>query len=248
MQAAEHLRMRLNCLPHQPAVPHVRAQAFDLLTLVALMREGWHSIKGKSAVSPAELDQAESYADALLTAVGEREQLPAATAAAADMRRRAFTLFLRAYAELRHAAEYLRRYDNDADAFVPSLYGPRKRRVASEATTSDAVAEPAVPPPSTRPTENHLPLSTAEVRLHLGADRHRGLNASSTNGAQRAGLGVAVSVSLRAREKLIVVLKLPVNGAPAFTGGAGRVGSAVCIGAASMSAGVKLGTVSADPC
>jgi hypothetical protein len=109
-------------------------QAFDLLTLVALMRGRWRFIKGKCAVSEAELDEAESVADQLLTAVGEREQLPQVTAAAADVRRRAFTLFVRAYDELRGAAEYLRRHDRDADAFVPSLYSARKRRETARPT------------------------------------------------------------------------------------------------------------------
>lgn len=103
-------------------------QAFDLLTLVAMMREAWPRIQGKTAVTAPELDEAESLADQLLTAVGEREQLPAATAATTEVRQAAYTLFLRAYDELRRAAEFLRWHEGTADALVPSLYAGKKRR------------------------------------------------------------------------------------------------------------------------
>jgi hypothetical protein len=120
-------------------------QAFDLLTLVALMRDRWRRIKGKSAVSLAELDEAESIADRLLTAVGEREQLPLVRAAAADIRQRAFTLFLRAYNELRRAAEYLRWHTGDVDALVPSLYAGKKRRDPTQLAKSEVVRVQVIP-------------------------------------------------------------------------------------------------------
>jgi hypothetical protein len=47
-------------------------QAFDLLTLLTMGREAWPRIQGKTAVTSAELDEAETLADQLLTAVGER--------------------------------------------------------------------------------------------------------------------------------------------------------------------------------
>jgi hypothetical protein len=52
----------------------------------------------------------------LLTPVSEREQLPTATAATADVRQAAYTVFLRSYDELRRAAEYLRWREGDANA------------------------------------------------------------------------------------------------------------------------------------
>jgi hypothetical protein len=116
-------------------------QGFDLLTLVAMMREAWQRIQGKTAVSSAELDQAETLADQLLTAVGEREQLPAVTAATAETRQRAYTLFLRGYDQLRRAAEYLRWHDGDADEYVPSLYNTGRRKRGSEVIA----AQPQVP-------------------------------------------------------------------------------------------------------
>jgi hypothetical protein len=119
-------------------------QAFDLLTLVAMMREGWPRIQGKTAVTASELDEAESLADQLLTAVGEREQLPVATAATADVRQASYTLFLRSYDELRRAAEYLRWHEGDADARVPSVYGGRKRR-GSELKPATPESQPAAP-------------------------------------------------------------------------------------------------------
>lgn len=128
-------------------------QAFDLLTLVAMMREVWPRIQGKTAVTAPELDDAESLADQLLIAVGEREQLPAVTAATADVRQAAYTLFLRSYDELRRAAEYLRWHEGTADALVPSLYAGKKRKgsevkaAAQEPQPAPAAEAPAQPAP-----------------------------------------------------------------------------------------------------
>lgn len=125
-------------------------QGFDLLVLVAMMREGWARIQGKSAVSAAELDEAETLADQLLTAVGEREQLPAASAATLEIRQRAYTLFIRAYDELRRVAEFLRWHEGDADEYVPSLYAGKKRRGSEVATEGQETSPTAVTPASAK--------------------------------------------------------------------------------------------------
>jgi hypothetical protein len=126
-------------------------QAFDVLTLVAMGREAWPRIQGKTAVTAADLDEAETLADQLLTAVGERAQLPAVTAPSAEIRSAAYTLFARAYDELRRAAVYLRWHEGDADAFVPPLTGGRKRR-GSEVETELPEAPEAAPPAATTQT------------------------------------------------------------------------------------------------
>jgi hypothetical protein len=117
-------------------------QAFDLLTLVAMGREAWPRIQGKTAITAADLAEAELLADQLLTAVGERDQLPAASAPSADIRRGAYTLFSRAYDQLRRAAEYLRWDEGDAETFVPLLSGGRKRRGSEVTEVNQAAAEP----------------------------------------------------------------------------------------------------------
>ena len=83
----------------------------------------WPRIQGKTAVTAADLDEAETLADQLLTAVGERAQLPTTTAPTAEIRNAAYTLFARAYNELRRASVYLRWNEGDADTFVPPLAG-----------------------------------------------------------------------------------------------------------------------------
>jgi hypothetical protein len=116
-------------------------QAFDVLTLVAMGREAWPQIQGKTAITSKDLDEAEMLADQLLTAVGEREQRAALSAASADIRRAAFTLFMRAYDQIRRAAEYLRWDDGDAETYVPLLSGGRKRRRSEETAPTGEAAQ-----------------------------------------------------------------------------------------------------------
>jgi hypothetical protein len=119
-----------------------RNTAFDLLTLVNVLREHWSRISGKTAVTAAELEKAEVLADRLLTAAGEREQAPVAVGASANDRQAAFTLFVSAYDQARRAMAYLRWTEGDADNFVPSLYGNRKRRRDPEAPPSEIPTSP----------------------------------------------------------------------------------------------------------
>jgi hypothetical protein len=102
-----------------------RNLAFDLFTLAALLRDNWAKVAGKTAVQLSELDAAETLADRLLTAVGNREQGPAIVAETSDIRQRAFTLFVKAYDDVRRAVSFLRWHDDDADTIAPSLYAGR---------------------------------------------------------------------------------------------------------------------------
>jgi hypothetical protein len=132
-------------------------QAFDLLTLVTMGREAWPRIQGKTAVTSAELDEAETLSDQLLTAVGEREQLPAVAPETMDIRQAAFTRFMRGYDQLRRAAEHLRWDEGDADSYVPSLYAGRKRRgsdLVQPAQPEVVAPAPAVPAASKEPPKN----------------------------------------------------------------------------------------------
>jgi hypothetical protein len=84
-----------------------RNVAFDLFTLAALLRENWDKVLGKTAVQAMELDQAETLADRLLTAIGAREQAPAVAAETADNRQRAFSLFVESYDHARRALTFV---------------------------------------------------------------------------------------------------------------------------------------------
>jgi hypothetical protein len=124
--------------------------AFDLSTLAALIREVWPKIAGKTMLQASELDQAETLADRIVTAVGQREQGPAVVATAAADRQRAFTLFLHTYDQVRRAVHFLRWDQGDADSIVPSLYavGRSPRRKAEETdmpTQPLEMTKPAVP-------------------------------------------------------------------------------------------------------
>jgi len=133
-----------------------RNLAFDLLALAAMLRENWARISAKTAVDLTELDQAETVADRLLTALGEREQGPSSVAVSSEMRQRAFTLFVTAYDQARRAVSHLRWEERDIDSIAPSLYAgrgsARRRQSDLEAPTSTPAAQtqaPAVGTPAT---------------------------------------------------------------------------------------------------
>lgn len=122
--------------------------AFDVFTLVHILRENAAKIQGKTAVQPAELDRAQQLAQDLTRALGEREQAPAALESAIDLRNRAFTLFVRNYNDVQHALYYLE--PDRLDEIAPTVYGggrpPGKKAKSTEATGTKEPAEPAAPP------------------------------------------------------------------------------------------------------
>jgi hypothetical protein len=128
--------------------PGYKNIAFDLLTLVAMFRDKWSVLEGKTLIQPKELKDAQMLADRLISAVGEREQTPA-QAIEAERRQRAFSLFVKAYDQARRAISYLRWEQGDVDSIAPSLYSGRgnvKRRAeVIEAPAPVPVATPVAP-------------------------------------------------------------------------------------------------------
>jgi len=125
--------------------PHgFRNLAFDLFALAAMMRDNWGAISGKTAIQLTELDQAETLADRILTTVGQREQGPAVVAASAEIRQRAFSLFVSAYDHARRAISFLRWNEDDVDQIAPSLYAGRTTGRRKNSDTQ--AARPATPP------------------------------------------------------------------------------------------------------
>lgn len=112
----------------------------DVFLLVELFRKNWDTIVGKTAVTPAELDLAESLAERLDTAVGIREQGPANASVTAANRRKAFHLFIKSYDETRRVVGFLRWHDKDADTIAPSLFAARMRKSGSEVVTESEAA------------------------------------------------------------------------------------------------------------
>jgi hypothetical protein len=101
--------------------------ACDVMSLATVLRSRWERISGRCAVTLEELDQAEVLSDKLTLAVGDSERVPEGLKLAGEQRQRAYTLFIRAYSEVRDAVIYLRKKHGDADKLAPSLYVKRKR-------------------------------------------------------------------------------------------------------------------------
>lgn len=138
--------------------------ANDLQITASLLKNNWSQIEGKCAVQQTEIEHALKLAAHILRVVGLREQSPVTVAAAADMRVRAFTLFTRAYDNVRRAIIYLRWHEGDADSIAPSLYVGRsngKKKPATDdkpnaptpapVTTSGGATPPVVAPATPTP-------------------------------------------------------------------------------------------------
>jgi hypothetical protein len=120
--------------------------ACDLSALAAILRDSWNAIAGKTAVTVAELDRAQTISEHLVDAVGERAQMPAGVTTAADNRQRAFSLLVNVYDDVRRAVSYLRWREGDADTIVPSLYARASRRKSGPpAVAASSISTPIAP-------------------------------------------------------------------------------------------------------
>ena len=129
-------------------------QVTDLQQLVSIFEEHWARIQGISPVRREDLEAAEDAANALFVAMGQREQAPPAVTDAADVRQRAFTLFVRTYDELRRAISYLRWHEDDVDAIIPSLWSGKAQRKRDAADPAPAPSPEPTPSPSDEPTKD----------------------------------------------------------------------------------------------
>ena len=101
-----------------------------LTALTKLFKDYWPDIGGKTGVTMQQIDRGAVLAVQLLEGSIERMHTPANPTEAALARSRAYTLFYRAYDELRRAVTFLRWHDEDADRIAPALFlrsaAPRK--------------------------------------------------------------------------------------------------------------------------
>ena len=134
--------------------------AFKLLALTNFLREALPSLSGKSALSLDELDRAETQAEATIDALAHRRQPLQDLAKLAKLRQRAFTVFHRAYQEVRRAIQYLCRGDATAEKLVPTLY-PRRRR-AAQAKAAENQGMPTID--AVTVAENALPFEVAATQ------------------------------------------------------------------------------------
>ena len=115
--------------------------AYGLLGLVEVLREAWPRVADKTGLTESELTQAELLGEQLSHGVALQNSPIEEFKKLAELRDRAFTVFVRAYGQVRHALQYLRREKHDADRYAPSLYGRRRSRKAK--ASADAVAQQA---------------------------------------------------------------------------------------------------------
>lgn len=114
-------------------------RANDLIALAAVFDAAWPVISEKTPVTDAQIDRAAALGTQLVAALGGKE-LKVGTMkdgkTPADLRNRAFRLFITDYEEIRAAVHYVRRWEGEADAFAPSLH--RRGRGKSGAADTDA--------------------------------------------------------------------------------------------------------------
>lgn len=115
--------------------------ASDLLLLEAFYHTHSTVIAGKCATTAEEIARAGALADKLTVVVSHRRMPLEAESEALKVRQRAFTLFFRAYGQVRRAVQYLRYDEGDADRFAPPLSGKRKRAKKSLAKSDEAVLD-----------------------------------------------------------------------------------------------------------
>lgn len=148
-------------------VPGYRPLASDVLTIVAVLKEGWARIAGKSPLTLTELNEAASKATDLLAAVGLKDQAPTTAGEAVLLRQKAFALFANAYDDARRAVLYLRSKQEDGDDIAPSLYAGRGRRSSQDgaaaptasSTESQPVAALDAPAPINIQNPSNLPIT-----------------------------------------------------------------------------------------
>jgi hypothetical protein len=140
--------------------------AFDVLGLVRIFEKNWASIEANTGATVTELARAKVLANRLITALGRREQAPPPKSETSLLRQRAFTLLVRAYAEVRHALTYIRRHHGDVDKIAPSLWAGRGKRPANEEpvpvfTTSHGLAT--LTPMTTSAPDEEVPVGFPPV-------------------------------------------------------------------------------------
>lgn len=125
-----------------------RNLAFDLQVLALVLNEHWGAIAARSSITRDEIAEAERLGAELSDSIDSRHRPQAVGTAAKADRARAYTLFVRAYDEVRRAVAFLRWHEGDADTLAPSLFAGRrpKAKQAPEEEAPPAADEPTPAP------------------------------------------------------------------------------------------------------
>jgi len=140
--------------------------AFELLTLVTVLRAIPTHSAARLHVTPAELLAAETLSRSITQELDEREQALVIAAAAARTRQQAFTLAAGAYDAARRGVVYLRWLHGAEDEFAPSLYTGRDRRRTQD--DADAGTTPVVTDTPRPPSAGATPAAPATPRIEIG--------------------------------------------------------------------------------
>lgn len=113
----------------------------DLQILHAVYREKLPELRGKTTVTPEELDEVMLLIDTLAHALGLREHSEVEQAEATIIRAKAFALLVSIYDNIRAGILYVRRHHGDGDDIAPSAYSNRSgaKRPAEEAPSDTGV-------------------------------------------------------------------------------------------------------------
>lgn len=142
---------------------------FELVAWATLMRQSWHVIEGKTALTAEEVRHAKQLGERLVRAAGLREQAPVVIADVTRIRRQALALLVKAYAEVRRGVRFLCD-EEDIETIAPSLYQGRPRKKSAAPTegaadpaggqTPAAAGEPAPAPVAHAPSADSLVATT----------------------------------------------------------------------------------------
>jgi hypothetical protein len=129
-----------------------RGIAVDVGRLTEIVREAWPKLQGKTSLTFPKLVEFETLSAQLVDALGLKEQGEALVVEVAARRQRIFTLFVRAYDEVRRGVSFLRWRKGDVDDIIPSLYSGRAGRRRSEPDpVPGSPAAPGIPGTPTAP-------------------------------------------------------------------------------------------------
>jgi hypothetical protein len=155
--------------------------AVDLTTLSALLRQNWDQIRNSCTSDLSDLIEAAEIGLRIVQVKGIRDLQPRSPSAAREIRRRAFTLFMHAYDEVRRAITCLRWQARDANKIVPSLFAGRsngrgngKARHEQPSVVAGATpTQPGAPAPADPPMSPGIPGRNRSPRNALLAGTER---------------------------------------------------------------------------
>jgi len=101
----------------------IRDDADDTVRLVALFRQHWATVKGKTPITAEELTEAEAEATELLQILDADDANTKGSPR--DLRRRAYSVWYWSYQEIFHLGRYLLRHDPDAALRFPAISAER---------------------------------------------------------------------------------------------------------------------------